>query len=213
MWKIYSVPCDSTLNKFYCRMIWDVFESELETEPFIFCVYWDGNLWRNTQHADTLLNDYCCVQGWDTMWSGCSLPVFPKLWLQSTRIYGVIFQKTVVIFTKWHFRGMYCLCFVIAVICVTELSVLSSDDKMIYERGSVKDLLGFGCGLSEVLCQNFPGGTQENLRTAYVLAEIRTEHLQNSSLEYYRCYCCRGSAIFKSLVMSDSVSMNFLPLL
>jgi hypothetical protein len=47
-----------------------------------------------------------------------------------------------------------------------------------------KDSEGRGCGLSEVLYQHFPGGTQENhenLKITAVPAEIRTTQLPNTN--------------------------------
>jgi hypothetical protein len=55
---------------------------------------------------------------------------------------------------------------------------------------TVIGLEGSSSGLIGVLSRNFPGGTEENQETPIMLAcvpaEIRNEHVGNTSLELYR---------------------------
>jgi hypothetical protein len=61
-----------------------------------------------------------------------------------------------------------------------------SNDRTTDERIIGKDLEGNVLCLIEVISRNLPRGTEEkHERISDVHAEIRTEHLSNSSLEYY----------------------------
>jgi hypothetical protein len=75
---------------------------------------------------------------------------------------------------------------------VTSISdYIASADKMIVERWIGKDLKGSGRGVIEGLTQNLPGTEEDHkylsqaIRCTSHPVEIRTQHLQETSLE-----CC-----------------------